>query len=596
MPLYFSNLREPCSNIQSCRDYMLIEGSSDSPLRNKVWTIINITQANQLFIHSNQLEVQYTIPDRKRVQKKIVPEILTISVLNALVPNSAMLLIGGHGGAKTTLVKLLGRMFTGKSLDDIEQAILRGHPQLTEEKILATLDLPKLMKGEEKVKWRHFVKDFWKIIDELNRMTPYAQNILLSMLAEHRVKFYDSSFPVPQYCLFATMNPQDSGTFMLPMPFLDRFGISLPFSMPTTNDLSLILKSKDTKLFGYDEILQVPKVLSIDELISIWRAVDAQEVEDEAEQFIHAIVREFSLCARINKGVSNDKKVGPDLCSKCHFDTTKSICNKVTTILSVRAAKDLYRYSKALAWLMNLEVDMHVVNTVAPYVIQHRVDYVSSELNKGPYYGDKLHFTRSLLKQVKNRFFQRKEMIEVMEGIKRGGGSPDQLDEIKLYGKNDLIVKLDFVPVAKMYLDENYRQYLSRIEQSYDAKDVDDLVAIKEELLNDSEMMNKGELLTKVSVFLNKLTLRNYAFPFSKWRDEIWAELSTEFRYLETELRKSLTERTQKQLRTADSVIGLIVTGTDDDSIVSIDVSGGKDALKIKDILLRAGVYHDDEL
>lgn len=63
-----------------------------------------------------------------------MPEILTLCVLNALVPNSAMLLVGGHGGGKTSIVKYLGRMFTGMSLDKAEECILRGHPQLTEEK------------------------------------------------------------------------------------------------------------------------------------------------------------------------------------------------------------------------------------------------------------------------------------------------------------------------------------------------------------------------------------------------------------------------------------------------------------------------------
>ncbi|MHA1698944.1 MAG: AAA family ATPase, partial [Promethearchaeota archaeon] len=212
---------------------MLLIDESGESLRSAVWKIINLTEANQLFIHSSQLEVQFTARSgRKKIQKRVLPEILTVCVLNALVPNSAMLLVGGHGGAKTTLVKLLGRMFTGNSLDEIEKGILRGHPQLTEEKMLATLDLPELMKGKEVVKWREFVKNFWKIVDEVNRMTPYAQNILLSLLAEQRVKFYDAVYPISQYTLYATMNPPDAGTFDLPLPFLDRFGISIPFSMP----------------------------------------------------------------------------------------------------------------------------------------------------------------------------------------------------------------------------------------------------------------------------------------------------------------------------------------------------------------------------
>ncbi len=572
--------------------------NDNTTLREKVWNLINLTQANQLFVHSSQLDVQYKVMDGKKesVTTRPVPEILTVCVLNALVPNSSMLLVGGHGGAKTTLVKLLGRMFTGKPLDEIEEGILRGHPQLTEEKILATLDLPKLMKGEEVVKWRSFVQDFWKIIDEVNRMTPYAQNILLSLLAEQRVKFYDASYPVSQFCLFATMNPQDAGTFDLPVPFLDRFGISLPFSMPTTNDLSLILKSKDTKLFGYDEFMQVPAILSIEEMMRIWRLVDAQKISEEAEDFIHAIIREFSVCDRINKGVSNEKEIGPDLCADCHLNTTKVVCNKVTTILSVRAAKDMQRYVKALAWLMGVPADIYLVMTIAPYVVQHRVKYVSTEVSQGPYFGDKMRFTRALIGIVRDRFLLRKEAMDIMKAIEKGEASDDALDVLAAYAKNDLVVKTDFVPVAKVYLDERYRGYSKRIEDAYEAKDIDALLEMKRDLYNDTEMLNKGELLTKIGIYLDILTQRTYKFSFGKWRDQIWAELAAEFHFLEPELRKSLITPLQKQMRTKDSTIGLSVTGREDESDVFLDISGGNDALLIKEILVRAGVYLEEDL
>ncbi len=96
-------------------------------LRKKVWRIINILQANQLFVHSKSIEVKYTESKAKRLIRRTLPEILTLCVLNAIVPNSAMLLIGGHGGGKTTLVKLLGRMFTSRSLSEIEMSVVRGH-------------------------------------------------------------------------------------------------------------------------------------------------------------------------------------------------------------------------------------------------------------------------------------------------------------------------------------------------------------------------------------------------------------------------------------------------------------------------------------
>jgi ABC-type multidrug transport system fused ATPase/permease subunit len=105
----------------------LTKSIEEDNLRKKVWKIMNIIQSNQLFVHFKNLEIRYYNEDINKVKSTIIPEILSLCVLNALVPNSAMLLIGGHGGGKTTLVKLLGRMFTGNSLSDIESSIVRGH-------------------------------------------------------------------------------------------------------------------------------------------------------------------------------------------------------------------------------------------------------------------------------------------------------------------------------------------------------------------------------------------------------------------------------------------------------------------------------------
>ena len=103
----------------------------EDSLRKKVWKIINLIQANQLFVHSKNLEIKYQNEKNKKVETKKLPEILSLSVLNALVPNSAMLLIGGHGGGKTSICKYLGRMFTANSLNEIETSIIRGHPPVS---------------------------------------------------------------------------------------------------------------------------------------------------------------------------------------------------------------------------------------------------------------------------------------------------------------------------------------------------------------------------------------------------------------------------------------------------------------------------------
>lgn len=560
-------------------------GEEDA-LRKKVWKIINLTQANQLFVHYKNMTIQYAGESTQKVQAKDIPEILTLCVLNAIVPNSAMLLIGGHGGGKTTLVKLLGRMFTANTLKEIEGSIVRGHPQLTEEKLVGTLKLGKLMKeGEEEVVWRQFIMKFWKIIDEVNRLTPYAQDILLSLLAEGNVKYYDETITISKYCLFATINPQDIGTFELSQPFLDRFGISIPISMPASQDLKLILAGKDEKYSGYDELIQVPQILTIDELMEIWYYVNKIHYDDQVNNYIHAIVREFTLCARVDKGNSADLKPSTGLCSGCHFDTDQNVCNKIDTILSVRVAKDLLRYAKALAWLLGLDkTDINLVNTIAPYVISHRAAYVKRELNKPPYWGSKYDYTTAILNIIQKQFINREICYQITERFRNGTGTPNDLSEIKNFQKNDLIVKYDLLPFIESINDKNYIKVAQNIQHAAKTGELKELAEIRNMLMEDLNFPNRPDLINWINRELYRQTVTDYTFAYNYWKD-VWAEIASEFPNLDEVLKEVFSRRQTKQIRTEDLLLEINVSGTSDESLINVQISGGSEALKLKKVL-----------
>ena len=555
-------------------------------LRKKVWKIINLIQANQLFVHHKELSIKFLAEKSKKVQSKSLPEILSLCVLNAIVPNSAMILIGGHGGGKTTLVKLLGRMFTASSLNEIENSIIRGHPQLTEEKLIGTLKLGKLMKdGEEEVVWRQFVTNFWKIIDEVNRLTPYAQDILLSLLAEGTVKYYDSIITISKFSLFATINPNDVGTFELSQPFLDRFGISVPISMPASHDLQLILSGKDEKYSGWDELIQVPKILTIDELMEIWYYVNRIPFTSEVNNFIHAIIREFTLCARLDKGNTEDIKPSAGLCTGCHFNTAQNVCNKIDTILSVRVAKDLLRYSKALAWLLGINViDVNIVNTIAPYIISHRVAYVKRELDKAPYFGNKYEFTQNILKSIQKRFKNREKCYQITERFREGAPKENDLIEMKKFENNDLIVKFDLLPFVNSINNQNYSPVAQQIKDAAKKGDIKILAEIRNDLLERIDFPNRGDLIGWCNLELYKQTVTDYVIKYSYWKD-VWAEIAAEFLNLDQSLKEAFAQRQTKQIRTEDLLIEINVTGIEEESLVNIQISGGSDALKLRSIM-----------
>jgi MoxR-like ATPase len=555
-------------------------------LRKKIWRIINIIQANQLFVHYKELNIKHSTENNKKIQSKILPEILTLCILNAIVPNSAMLLIGGHGGGKTSLTKILGRMFTASSLNDIESSIIRGHPQLTEEKLIGTLKLGKLMKdGEEEVVWRQFVTNFWKIIDEVNRLTPYAQDILLSLLAEGTVKYYDTITTINKYCLFATINPNDVGTFELSQPFLDRFGISVPIAMPASHDLQLILAGKDEKYSGMDELIQVPKILNIDELMEIWYYVNKITFSSEVNTYIHAIIREFTLCSRIDKGNIEDLKPSTGLCSGCHFNTAQNICNKIDSILSVRVAKDLLRYSKALAWLLGISmIDVNIINTIAPYVISHRAIYLKRELDKAPYFGNKYEYSKDILKSIQKRFKNREPCYQIYERFREGNSKDTDLTELKKFEKNDLIVNFDLIPFVNSVNNKIYPPLAQQIKEAAKMGDINTLARIRNDLLEEIDFPNRGDLIEWCNHELYKQTVTDYIIKFSYWKD-VWADIAAEFSDLDQPLKEAFSQRQTKQIRTEDLLIEINVTGTNEDSLVNIQISGGSELRSLMDNL-----------
>ena len=553
-------------------------------LRDLVTNVIATVESRGLFVHSRDLEIRYK-PSSSKDSTKIarLPLIVGSCVLNALVPRSAMLLVGGHGGGKTTLVKLLGRMMTGKGLEEIEDGILRGHPQLTEEKIVATLKPGPLMKeGLEIVVWRSFITGFWKIIDEVNRLTPHAQNILLSLLAEGEVKYYDNVRRCEEYCLYATLNPADAGTFEIGPPFLDRFGIAVPITMPSVSDLELILSSRDEKLFGFDELWQVPALLTEEDLLTIWNLADKVKVSDEASEYMRSLVREFGACIRTDKSQARGLTVETGLCDGCHFNTAKSVCNKVITPLSVRAAKDLNRFAKAAAWLIDApEVSVEIVKSLAPLVFWHRTSYTREELDRSPFFGDTYEFTGHLVELASSRFAQRSAAVELIEKMKEGKASKEDLDKLKEMAKSDLLVRLDYSEDAKQLKRPLYVKTVQEIESAISHENVAELTKLNDELMRNSEIPNRSMLLKQVSDALHRLTLTQFELTFEQWQD-LWATISVAYPKLTQVLKETLNPPKRRVARTDALTIVIYVTGDSPESPVFLEISGGSDAIKLK--------------
>ena len=560
---------------------------SSEVLRRKVLDVINIVETHGLFVHDSRLVVRCSGSDVNGVWE--MPLVVTLAVLNALVPRGAMLLYGGHGGGKTTLAKVLGRIMTGAYLSDVEEAIVRGHPQLTEEKMIATLKPGRLLRdGVEEVVWRRFVTSFWKIVDEVNRLTPYTQNILLSLLAEGRVKFYDAVYECNHFVLYATMNPQDPGTFEVGLPFLDRFGIAVPITMPSVTEIPFILAGQDEKLYGYDQYYQVPQVLSVEELFSIWRLVDTIPVDENARLFVGNLMSEFSVCERTSK--ENVTLLRPDtgLCDGCHFNVERSVCNKVVTPLSMRAAKDILRYSKALSWLLGLDkVTVDVVYAVAPYTIWHRVKYPEKLLMEEPYYGNQLRFTLNIVNLVRERFAARRKALEIFEKFKVGEGDAAELRALEEWGRSDVVVKVEVAPKARYFASREYRNMIEMLKKALSSGRVEELERVRDVVMSEGGIPNRFEILRMVEEELYDRTKRSYRVTFIDWK-AIYGRLAERFPELQEPLKHTFNPPKSRFIKSRELVIAVHTTGRDDDDLVFIEVAGGRKADEIAKLIEEA--------
>ncbi len=327
---------------------------------------------DSLYVHNDELPGASFYSDRLKGRKVYLVE--TLAVINALVERGTMMLFGGHGGGKTTLAKYLGQIFCHLTKDKIEDCILRGHPQLTEEKILGSLDFAQITNnkplnkyGKIDVVWNSFVDSKWKIIDEINRLSPYAQNILLSLLAEGTVKYQDESRIIPPFTLYATLNPKDNANEELSLPFKDRFALALPITMPDYDSFSTIGKRDKNSRDKLEEYL--PNI----DLSEVQKDIKSISYTSEAELFINYIIASYRLCMRASKESNDTLSVDKNLCENCRMKGEEKVCNKIKQPLSVRVKEDLYRYGKALAWFLGApQVTTEHIMTLAPYMIWHR--------------------------------------------------------------------------------------------------------------------------------------------------------------------------------------------------------------------------------
>lgn len=490
---------------------------------------------DSLYVHNDELPGASFYSDRLKGRKVYLVE--TLAVINALVERGTMMLFGGHGGGKTTLAKYLGQIFCHLTKDKIEDCILRGHPQLTEEKILGSLDFAQITNnkplnkyGKIDVVWNSFVDSKWKIIDEINRLSPYAQNILLSLLAEGTVKYQDESRIIPPFTLYATLNPKDNANEELSLPFKDRFALALPITMPDYDSFSTIGKRDKNSRDKLEEYL--PNI----DLSEVQKDIKSISYTSEAELFINYIIASYRLCMRASKESNDTLSVDKNLCENCRMKGEEKVCNKIKQPLSVRVKEDLYRYGKALAWFLGApQVTTEHIMTLAPYMIWHRTvlskKFTLSLTEAWKDESSKKHLndfitnidlngTRTLIQLIKKEFDGVKHLLEKFEEVKTGKLSQTEFDaflsEASSSTYNSLILNAEILPVLKEKYLPVYGRIIDYNKKIDSCSNKDELKSLKEDMAFTYDIPNRQYLSAKIDIRLKGMKMRKSKFSLSK--------------------------------------------------------------------------------
>lgn len=340
---------------------------------------------------------------------------LLFASLTALLNHGTMIVTGAPGIGKTTGLEFAGHFFTGTPLEDILEAEIQGHPQLTEEKMIARYKLGKLVtSGEEEVIPRKFLQCPVKIMDEVTRNPPDVLSIIMRLVDTGMAVYGNELLTAVTGPLYGTANYADEGSFQLTPPFLDRFDIAVMVTSPPEWDLKKIRARGDEKLNG-----SLKKMLEIPENLSLNFEAVRKQIKDMPEKTEHdvPVVSAFAdflygslrfseaasdNIARATKG--NAWQQNQDNAPAGHF--RDSPFNYTLNELSVRTAKAMSRYAKAFAWFNGKDkVELDDLKTILPYLLWHKIVPAQTALVNHPKYNnDRIDFVNGLVKKVEENY------------------------------------------------------------------------------------------------------------------------------------------------------------------------------------------------
>ncbi|KPJ65777.1 MAG: hypothetical protein AMJ45_04645 [Syntrophobacter sp. DG_60] len=292
--------------------------------------------------------------------------------------------------------------------------------------------------------WSNFVQLPVKIVDEINRLPETKQSIILDGVDRGNWEYLNEMFTNYEYCLFATANYQDLGTFTIIPPMLDRFDVMVESKHPGANisyligsfykkdellrhekcekELNKLLSSKlpyKTKMERVEKVYEKfgkylkkmgLKPISKEERRAIQRQMVGLELDLDANAYLRTLISELSFCYKYGQKRANEK------CEEgCHF--TGYLCHSIKNCISNRFPVSMKVYAQALAWLLGeKQVNIEHIKTVAPYALSHRLqwkeEFVATYEKESRMDPLPIHLAKVAVDKVLERYGEQRESIK----------------------------------------------------------------------------------------------------------------------------------------------------------------------------------------
>jgi len=388
---------------------------------------------------------------------------LLFSTLTSLLNHGTMLVTGAPGIGKTTGAEFAGHFFTGTPLDEIVASEIQGHPQLTEEKMVASYDIGKLVTtGERIVIPNRFLECPVKIVDEGNRTPADVLSIMMRLADTGKAVYGGKILTAKPGPLTVTANYADEGTFQFTPPFLDRFDVATMVTSPQPWDLSKIRSRGDEKLNGkLEKLLRIPNGLELDFDRIRKEIKDMPEESDSYADYEVSRVAEFGdfvyATLRFSEAGSDDLEratkgnawcVNQDNAPAGHFGEGPH--NQTINEASIRTAGAMSRYSKAFAWLNgDGGVTVNHLKTVLPYLLWHKVHPSQKALTENPvFHNDRIAFVKNLVGKIETEYnefkghsAQSESYVPALMVVQRGKIGDQELteDQVRNVARNAIL-------------------------------------------------------------------------------------------------------------------------------------------------------------